>query len=440
MNFDWLKRYMPRGLYGRAALILLVPIITLQVVVSVVFIQRHYEDVTQQMTRSLALELIFLLEEVETSENLIEATARIARLSRPLELNVDLPVATNEGPDLHTFFDVSGRVVIRTVRERVDAVTRVDLVQDWRHVQMWIDTKYGPMSVSASRGRVAASNPHQFLVLMIFVGLIMTVVAFLFLRNQLRPIRRLSRAAEAFGKGRVEPYRPSGALEVRSAGNAFIDMRGRIERQIEQRTMMLSGVSHDLRTPLTRLKLGLSMQDPSSDVDAMSQDVQDMEHLLDEFLAFSRGDALDDLIETDPVILLRELVETFRRSGGEIELETPEPGQTVMLRPMAISRVIENLIGNALRYGTRARVKLNIGNRAMRIMVGDDGPGIDESQREQALRPFVRLDSARNQNEGSGVGLGLAIANDIARKHGGSLQLGTSKTLGGLKVSLILPY
>ena len=439
MTFDWLKRYMPRGLYGRAALILLLPIISLQVIVSVVFIQRHFEGVTRQMTHSLALEIEFLLEEVNTADRLVAATARIARLSGPLELDVELPVGSVQTADARRFYDLSGRIVIETVRARVGQVSAIDLRSDFRRVLIWLETKHGILQVSLDRGRVSASNPHQFLVLMVFVGAVMTLVAFLFLRNQLRPIRRLSRAAEAFGKGRMVPYKPTGASEVRSAGNAFLDMRARIERQIEQRTMMLTGVSHDLRTPLTRLKLGLSMLDDGAEVAALSRDVADMERLLNEFLSFARADALDDPVDTDPLQLVHDVVENAARSGADIALEVVEGGGSVMLRPLAVTRALENLISNALRYATKARVSVFAFDRAVRISIEDDGPGIAPDARDQALKPFVRLDSARNQDSGPAVGLGLSIAHDIARRHGGSLQLGESNALGGLKVDLILP-
>jgi len=300
-------------------------------------------------------------------------------------------------------------------------------------------TRFGSMSVSLSRGRVSASNPHQFLVLMAFVGAVMTLVAFIFLRNQLRPIRRLARAAEAFGKGRIEPYKPSGATEVRSAGNAFLDMRARIERQIEQRTMMLSGVSHDLRTPLTRLKLALSMMEESPEQQALSRDVDDMERLLDEFLTFARDEALDDLQETDPVGLVRDLVEKAAGAGGKVELGEILGAGKVMMRPVAIRRALDNLIGNALRYGSRARVSVHFAERRLRLIVEDDGPGIPEEMRLEALKPFARLDSARNQDRGSGVGLGLSIAQDIAHRHGGALHLRDSAALGGLMAEIILP-
>ncbi len=439
MNFKWLKKYMPRGLYGRAALILLLPIITLQLVVSVVFIQRHFEDVTRQMTRALVLDLGLLKVEIDTADNLVEATARLARLSGPLQLDITLPAKLPERRYTRQLFDLSGRIVILTFEERLPSVAAVDLVSDSHAVILWMETRQGPVRVSVSRERVSASNPHQFLVLMLFVGALMTLVAFLYLRNQLRPIKRLARAAEAFGKGRVLDYSPAGAVEVRAAGNAFLDMRARIERQIEQRTMMLSGVSHDLRTPLTRLKLGLSMLGDDDEIRDMKRDVADMERLVDEFLAFSRGDALDDAQPADLGALLREIVDKAARTGRDIALgEVDLPGP-VTLRPMAIRRAVENLVENALRYGKRARVSVHSGDRSVTISVEDDGPGIPREQREKALQPFVRLDLARNQNRGSGVGLGLSITHDIARRHGGTLRLGESAELGGLRADIVLP-
>lgn len=439
MNFDWLKRYMPRGLYGRAALILLLPIVTLQLVVSVVFIQRYFEDVTRQMTKSLVLDIRLLQEEIDTSATILEATARLARLAGPLRVDITLPSFDLKTQDQRLFYDLSGRIVILTLHEQIDAITGVNLTENSRLVALWLETKHGPAKITLGRNRVSASNPHQFLVLVIFVSALMTLVAFMYLRNQLRPIKRLAHAAEAFGKGRVVDYRPAGAIEVRAAGRAFLDMRGRIERHIEQRTLMLSGVSHDLRTPLTRLKLGLSMVEGDVETKDMELDIADMEHLLDAFLTFARGDALDDLEEINPLELLGKIVDDTKRTGGDIVLGTVTGQGTAMLRPMAIRRALENLVGNALRYGRKAIVNIALTEKSLKIWIEDDGPGIPANQREVAVRPFARLDAARNQDQGSGVGLGLSIANDIAQRHGGILRLGESEDLGGLRVDLILP-
>ena len=433
----WIKNVMPRGLYGRAALILILPIVTIQLVVSIAFIQRHFEDVTRQMTENVVQDVALILDRVNRAPDLAAAEAQAAEFAGPLSLAVTLPAPLAEG-DSRVFYDLSGRVVIATLRGTFPTIGAIDLY-DLKTVRITLGTEYGPMQVELPRRRVSASNPHQLLVLMLVTGLLMTTIAFIFLRNQIRPIRRLAVAAEAFGKGRVVAYRPTGATEVRAAGNAFLDMRARIERQIEQRTLLLSGVSHDLRTPLTRLKLGLSMLDPDEEVEALRRDTAEMEGLLDSFLSFVRDEAQDEApVTTDPVALLRTVVEDARRGGQNVSLHAVEGAGTAPLREIAVRRALANLIGNAVRYGTRAEVSVAISDRALRFSVEDDGPGIPKERREEAMRPFTRLDRARNQNLGTGVGLGLAITADIARGHGGTLRLTDSERLGGLRADLVL--
>jgi two-component system osmolarity sensor histidine kinase EnvZ len=264
-------------------------------------------------------------------------------------------------------------------------------------------------------------------------------VAYFFLRNQLRPIARLSQAAEAFGRGEKVPYRPRGALEVRAAGQAFLDMRGRIERQIEQRTLMLSGVSHDLRTPLTRMRLALSMLPEDEETRAMLADVAQMERLVDEFLAFVRGDATEVAEQVDPAALAEEVVEAAVRGGGRAGLR-PSAGTIppVRMRRQAVARALENLVGNGLRHASRVEVALERRGGELVFAVEDDGPGIPEDRREEAMRPFTRLEAERDPNRGGGVGLGLSIAADVALSHGGALRLGRSERLGGLRAELAL--
>ncbi|GAB5446541.1 MAG: ATP-binding protein [Gymnodinialimonas sp.] len=434
MNLSaWIKRFLPRGLYGRAALILIVPVVTIQLVVSSVFLQRHFEDVTQQMTSALGLDFNLVLDTLDAAgPDAAEA------LASALEIEVSTPrVAVG---DEWYFYDLSGVVVIEVLRERVPGIVAIDLRTDERQVYVVVARETGaPVALSTQRRRASAAAPHQLLVIMVATGILMTLVAYLFLRNQLRPIRRLANAAEEFGKGRRAEYRPSGATEVRSAGRAFLDMRGRIEGYLEQRTLMLSGVSHDLRTPLTRMRLALGMMEEGPDRDALTQDVEEMEALVATFLDFVRGDALDDPEPVDPLALVTRVVENARRSGGDITLHLPEAVEPVMMRPMAVQRAVTNLVSNALRYGGTTAVSVTVQDRTLRITVEDAGPGIPADRREDALRPFIRLDTARNQNQGSGVGLGLAITQDIIRRHGGSLNLSDSVTLGGLRVDLTLP-
>jgi two-component system osmolarity sensor histidine kinase EnvZ len=326
--------------------------------------------------------------------------------------------------------------VIRVLTENLPNLRAVELPDD-HNVRAYLGQGDVILMLDISRSRLSASNPHQLLVNMVFFGGLMTLVAFVYLRNQLRPITRLANAAEAFGKGETLPYRPSGAVEVRAAGAAFLAMRARIERQIEQRTLMLSGVSHDLRTPLTRLKLGLSMLD-EEDRGPLERDVEDMQRLIDEFLAFARGTTAEQVRDVDPLKLITELVADSARGGVQVSLVEAQGRGEMKLRPMAMRRAVENLINNGERYGTRAEVSVMLSDKSLRIRVEDDGPGIPADRRDEALRPFARLDQARNQNAGSGVGLGLAIANDIARAHGGVLRLGASHRLGGLQADIVL--
>jgi two-component system, OmpR family, osmolarity sensor histidine kinase EnvZ len=434
MIFRLLKRFVPRGLFGRAALILVVPVVTVQVVVSVVFVQRHFDRVTAQMTRTMAIPLGHFLEELGAAPD----PAAVARdLGGDLGLEATFPagpVAARRLP-----WDLSGRSVVQTLAEVLPQVAAVDLSQSDR-VLLLVPTARGPVAVQFPRARVTPANPHQLLVLMAATGILMTLVAYVFLRNQLRPITRLAEAAEAFGRGRLVPYRPRGATEVRAAGAAFLDMRARLERARDQRTLLLSGVSHDLRTPLTRLRLELSMRD-DADATAMLGDVAEMERMIDDFLDFARGEAEEGRVEpVSPAELACRIVDKARRAGRTVALHLgPDTDTPVALRPGAVERAVDNLVQNALRYGTVVALRVAAGADWLRFSVEDDGPGIPPERREEAMRPFVRLDAARNRDRGGGSGLGLAIALDVARMHGGSLRLGQSPVLGGLMAEFVLP-
>lgn len=442
----WVRRMLPRGIYGRAALIMILPIVVVTMVVTVVFLQRHFEGVTAQMTRSMARELDFVIARMEGAEN--AALARLAgqSVAQPLDLRLKLPAPAQTG-DRRMFYDLSGRVVIEELRARLPNVQGIDLASDEKRVVVTLTGRFGPFSLSFDRKRVSASNPHQLLVLMVFTSLLMGAIAILFLRNQLRPIRRLARAAEEYGKGRILPYRPGGASEVRSAGAAFLDMRNRLERHNEQRKLMMSGISHDLRTPLTRLRLGLSMlstdapPDPG-DIAAMKADIAEMNRMVDAFLDYARDDALESPPQTVRVDeFLNAIVAAAQRAGQQVELRPieGEAGGAATFRPDMLRRAIENLLGNAARHASRAEIDATLAPRSLRIGIEDDGPGIAEEDREAALRPFTRLDAARNRNLGPGAGLGLSIAADVARAHGGQLRLGRGERLGGLRAEIVIP-
>lgn len=440
-----LRKFLPTGFFSRAILILLIPVVVLQLVVGAVFFERHYQRVTAQMTQSVAEELGRILDLIADT-GAAEAMRQLDTLSRLLSYDVELLPGADLAPGAERDrFDFAGAAVVATLERELDRPLRVDLVSVPRTIRIEMTTDAGLLRADVPRARVTVPNPHQLLVLMVIAGLILTTIAVLFLRNQVRPIRRLAEAAEAFGKGRSFPFRPTGADEVRRAGSAFLSMRARIERQMEQRTRMLSGVSHDLRTPLTRMKLTLEMMEEDEDVAALRSDVDEMDAMLSDFLAFARGAATDDPVETDAIALAKGVVEDARRGGNEIELairdESHEAAASplVLVRPGAVARALHNLLGNAARHGRRARLTLRILPKTLDFTVEDDGPGIPESDRARALQPFSRLDAARNLDRGGSVGLGLTIALDIARVHGGALELGESADLGGLRATLRLP-
>ena len=292
------------------------------------------------------------------------------------------------------------------------------------------------MRILAPRNAAYVSNSHIFIIWMLGTSLVLLAVAIAFLRNQIRPILRLAYAAEDFGKGRDLEFKPAGAREVRQAGYAFIEMKNRIARTIEQRTTMLNGVSHDLRTILTRFKLSLALMEQSPDLDAIQRDVDEMRMMLEAYLAFAKGDLGEVPVTTDIRALLEELKSDAERNGHSTQISVS--GETsVILRPAAFKRCLANLVGNAQRYGGTIALSLTRDRQFLVIMVDDDGPGIAPELREIVFRPFFRVDEARNQDEG-GTGLGLAIARDIARSHGGDITLSDSP-LGGLRVSVRIP-
>jgi two-component system osmolarity sensor histidine kinase EnvZ len=430
----WLQHRMPRGLLGRAALILVAPIATVLLIVAVFFGQRHFDDVTRQMVRSIEYEIVFVL---DTARGAADPVAAAAEMAARFGLAAEAAPPDARPGNRRDLLDLSGRVAIEVLNWHIPGIRGVDVQSVPGAILVLVGPDPADLLFTIPRDRVTANNPHQLPVLMVVSGLVLTGIAFLFLRAQLAPIAQLAAAAEAFGKGRAVPFRPRGALEVRAAGAAFLEMRARIERQIEQRTLLLSGVSHDLRTPLTRLKLGLAMLADEAEARALARDVAEMERMIDAFLAFARGDATETPAPADLSALVGQAVEDARRAGQAVDWEPPSP-VVVPVRADALGRAVANLLGNAARHARRAAVSMQVSERFVRIVVEDDGPGIPRDRRDEALRPFTRLDSARDPNRGGGVGLGLAIAADVARSHGGSLRLGDSDRLGGLRAELTI--
>ncbi len=438
-----IKRYLPKSLFWRAALILLIPILLLQGVVGSVFFRRHYDSLTEQMAGSVAREIGFAIRTVEEAEDDAAARQRLARISRTLDLDMSLePPGQIRAGARRAFYDLTGAVIVETFARVIAHPTALDLLAVRKHAFVRVLTARGVLTAVVPRTRMNASNPHHVLVWMAGTAIGLTTVAVVFLRNQVRPIRELARAAAAFGRGRAVPFRPRGAEEVRRAGQAFLDMRRRIERQIGQRTAMLCGVSHDLRTPLTRMKLALAVAPPCPETEELARDVAEMERMIEAFLDFARGETAEPAEPVDVAALAEEVADDARRNGLALALSVRREagdGGRVSMRRDAIKRCLANLLDNAARYGQRVAMGVRLTPKVLEFAIEDDGPGIPTERREEALRPFTRLDASRNQDEGPGVGLGLSIALDIARSHGGTLTLEESAALGGLKASLLLP-
>ncbi|MGE4611228.1 MAG: HAMP domain-containing sensor histidine kinase [Paracoccaceae bacterium] len=422
---------------------ILIPVVVLQLVVGIVFVQRHYTQVTNQMATSVALELNYAADLVDEMDSVEEARAILYSLERPFAIKFALYLDQTVIPAVKShFYDVSGRAVIDTLQSKITRDISINLVDQSWSINVRIQTSRGMLDATIPRGRIRATNPHQLLVLMVLTAIIMSVISALFLRNQVKPIRKLAEASEAFGKGQVEEFHPSGATEVRRAGYSFLAMRTRLERQIEQRTQMLLSVSHDLRTPLTRMKLSLAMIDETVDTQDMQHDVAGMEKMLDAFLSFARGDALEQAKTVNAEKMLTRVVADCRRSGREITYQfenRSSKSPKVKMREGAIARAITNLLMNALSFGEKVSLSASLSDKHLKLVVEDNGTGIPEAERENVLRPFVRLDQSRNQGERSSVGLGLAIVADVARSHGGTVRLSESETFGGLKVTLTIP-
>lgn len=440
---QFLKNYLPRSFYGRAVLILIVPIIVIQIVLSIVFIQRHYERVTERMTENLMREVLFLTEQIDTAPELDSALEEWAALKQALLIDIELAQGTQipHGTRRIARLDLAGAEIIRVLDAQLPGFLGADLVIQPNTVIIWRDSRHGILQLTIPRRLLTTSNPHQLLVIVFMASVLMAAIAFQFLRLQIRPIRRLALAAEAYGRGASMPFTPSGAREIRAAGLAFVNMRNRIERQNAQRKLMLSGVSHDMRTPLTRMRLVLSMMEDSDEKAALEAEIAELSALLDGFLDYSRGHTGEEPEPTDIRALIEEQLRRHQASGREIRLRGARHAPAhLSLRKGLIERALDNLLSNALRYGQTVEISLAQHPEGwLEIAVEDDGPGIAEADRARAVEPFTRLDEARNRDAATGVGLGLAIVSEALRSHAGQLVLEDSTRLGGLRAVMRLP-
>jgi len=437
----FIKRFLPRGLFGRSLIIIIAPMFLLNAFVTYIFFERDLDTTTRRMARDVAADAAFLVALEDTYSSGERAQMR-QLAARQLRYDLSFIPGAKIAPPKHRYHR-------STIDEALDEVI-VQQIGEARHFKVRseaqrfdiaVEVHDGVLRMIVPRERVTVSSPDLFIAWMVGFTLIFLAVAILFLRNQVKPIERLARAADAFGKGRAVPdFKPYGATEVRRAAQAFITMRERIERHVQQRTEMLAGVSHDLRTPLTRIRLQLAMMKQGPEIDALHDDIAEMQRMLDEYLDFARGEEGEKSQLADLGDLVRDAAEAAARArtGGENRLVLEVPSGTLLsVKANALRRCVTNLIDNALKHGRQVRVSLTRTARFAEIHVDDDGPGIAPEQREEAFRPFHRLDEGRNLQSG-GVGLGLAIARDIARAHGGELLLADSP-LGGLRAIIRLP-
>ncbi len=437
--FAVLKRYLPQGLYGRSLIIIVTPMVLLQAIVAYVFIERHWQMVTEKLSESVVSETSFLLAEYEQMP-VAETGTRIASIAND---KLSLSVAFLPGETLPKTPSSRGTLLDRSIsdelRRQIGRPFWISTVDYEDYVDIRIQLSHGVMRVLALRSRVYATNTHIFIVWMVGASLVLIVVAILFLRNQIRPIERLAAAAEGFGKGReMARFKPSGASEVRRAAAAFLDMKDRIQKQMEQRTQMLNGVSHDLRTPITRFKLQLAMMPDSPEIEDLRVDVREMERMLEDYLDFARGHQGEVSEPTDLGDLLRQVQDEMGRGGGKVALSVEsEDDMIVPVRRNAFKRAVVNIVDNAAKYADHVWIEARRRPEGIDIIVDDDGEGIQADELEAVFKPFYRLDAARNLDAG-GSGLGLAIARDIVRGHGGDIILSPSLR-GGLRAVISIP-
>ncbi len=433
-----IKRLLPRSLFGRWLLLLVAPVVVLQALLTYIFYERHWDAVTRRLGLSLAGEIAVVIATREGNADPVVLTDLINRIEQSLEVEISFKPGADFPANIPTprRYSILDRMLIQALSERVLQPYMIDTQRNDRTVLIYVKLPDALMTAVVPENRVFSTSTYAFMAWMAAASIVLMGIAVLFLRNQIKPIRRLAEAADAFGKGReIADFRPTGAEEVRAAARAFLAMRDRIRRHIRERTEMLAGVSHDLRTPLTRMKLQLSLMPQDAELDELKRDIDEMEKMVGAYLAFARGQSEQPAEPTDLGNLLTELADDVRRRGRELQVEI-ESNLTLPLRRLSFKRALSNLIENALRFGRQVRLSVIQLPTRVEIRIEDDGPGLPEKERHKVFRPFYRLDQARH---GSGnVGLGLTIARDAVLAHGGEIALGQS-AMGGLMVTIRLP-
>ena len=433
----WIKRLLPRTMFGRSLLIIVVPLILLQAIAAWVFYDRHWAAVSWRLSAGVAGDIGLVIEAMKLADSPSETVRFLESAGAVTDLDFTLTRGAKLRPPPPLTDPLLGEQLTQAMRGRVALPYRIAATDDPHGIRIEVQLSEGVLAVEVPGKRLYSPTTYIFVMWMVGSSLVLLAVATVFLRNQVKSLRRLAAAAEGFGKGRAVPFfKVEGAVEIRQAALAFMTMRDRIQRQIRQRTQMLAGVSHDLRTPLTRMKLALELLGSDPVVEELKSDVAEMEHMVHGYLDFARGEGTEEPVETDVSLLLEDVAAAMRREGTALSVASGSE-YVIPVRPNALRRCLGNLIANARRYGNHVWLTGVAVAGGIDILVDDDGPGVPAADRGRVFRPFVRLDTSRNPSTG-GVGLGLTIARDVARSHGGDVRLETSPQ-GGLRARVHLP-
>ena len=435
----FLERHMPTGLYYRSLIIVIAPIVLLQTIMAGIILERHWDNVTKVLGRSLAREIGLVTDLYDRSDK-SEAAIKEIELVANKRLKLGLKITRGEtlpAPIDRTLYSLVDDKMTKYLERETGRPFWINSTAQDGKVEIRVEADKGLIfRIVTEEDRAYAAGTFPLLFWMLLSSFVLLTIAVVFLRKQITPIVELAKAAKGFGMGReVFDFRPRGASEVREAGLAFVDMQHRITRHVEQRTAMLAGVSHDLRTILTRFKLELAFLGNGPKVKPLKEDVEEMQRMLEAYMAFVRGDGGEKTEAVNLAQMFGSVASAVTRGKSHVALDVQDVD--VNIKPNAFRRLISNLLGNAVRYAKHVQVKGGVENRLLTILVDDDGPGIPVENREDAFRPFVRLDHARNLDE-TGTGLGLAIALDIAHAHGGEIKLDESPA-GGLRAVVLIP-
>lgn len=432
-----IKNILPKRLFYRSLLIVAAPIIILQIIITIVFFDSLWIKANKGMTRSMVSEIrtlydVYVNPDMGQKQTIINLYNSNFEFIISLETGKDFTYESEE-----RWFSPMDRSLRRELKKRFDNNFWFDTTSYKKLIEVRIKHENGYIQIFAPKSKISPSSARIFALWITLPGILLILIAIIFLKNQTRPIVNLAKAAEKFGKGEyIKEFRPSGAQEIRLAAYEFDRMRKRISIHLNQRSAMLSGISHDLRTPLTRLKLQLALLKQSELAKKMSEDIDEMEKMLNAYLEFSSSQK-----ETkSEVIDLKNLIEKiiFNYQNNKIIL-SGEKNLTINGRSIAVKRCLINLIDNALSYGKVVEISLKKSKKGAIITIDDDGPGIPDSERGNVFKPFYRIDESRGQNK-SGVGLGLSITNDIVRSHGGDISLNNNPKNNGLRVIITFPF